>query len=77
MDQRGPDDGAEAVEVQPVEQQDGLEHGVDEHADADVREGEVAAGAGADVDVDVDAGVLGVHEYEDEHEGAVELETEE
>lgn len=73
MDQRGPDDGAEAVEVQPVEQQDGLEHGVDEHADADVREGEVAAGAGADVD----AGVLGVHEDEDEREGAAELETEE
>lgn len=77
MDQMGPDDEAEAVKVQPVEQQDGLEHGVDEHADADVREGEgedeVAAGAGADAD----AGVLGVHEDEDEREGATELETEE
>jgi len=74
MDQRGPDGGAEAVRVQPVEQQDGLEHGADEHVDADVREGEdeVAADAGADVDADV----LGVHEDEDECEGGAELGTE-
>lgn len=75
MDQRGPDDGAEAVEMQPVVQQDGLEHDAGEHADADAnvreREREVAAGAGADVD----AGALGVHE--DERDGAVELGTEE
>lgn len=75
MDQKGPDDGAEVVKVQPVEQQDGLEHGANEHGGADVREGEneVAADAGADVDADV----LGVYEDDDENEGTAELETEE